>query len=62
MLPPPDHAVAVFMNAFIDVWRLPDSDVLLALNSTVKTNSKVWNDSEQRQLAMKLFFERSRYE
>ena len=55
MIPPADHAVAAFMNAFFDGWRLPDSNFLIALNSTVKTNSIVWNDAEQRQLAMNLF-------
>ena len=48
-LPPPDHAVYRFMNAFDHAWNY--NMLPLVLKNTFEKHPEVWNDAEHRHMA-----------
>lgn len=60
VVPPPDHAVAGFMNTFVEAWNgesafeedWDQNNVNDALEATFEKHPDVWNDEVHRQMAI----------
>ena len=52
MIPPTDHPVSRFMNAFEDALNGRRSDVLTVMQKLFKSHPQVWNNDEHRQMTI----------